>query len=110
MAAQRRTSPHSASKGCQSTPPAQHGPNALKRAYTRHKLKAGLQERPKVGSETLPRGERAPRVGVEDCQAKGSAKQVHGSFTVCGTRSANEMSAVLGFGMLVSPKLVQCFT
>jgi len=108
MAAQRHTSPYSATKGCQGTPTAQRGLNAPKRAYTRHKLKAGLQERTKFAPETLPRGERAPRVGVEVCQAKGSAKQVHGSFTGCEIISANEKSAVLGFGMFSSPKLVQC--
>jgi len=104
MAAQRRTSLHSATKGCQGTPTAQRGLNALKWAYTRHKLKAGLQERPKVAPETLPRGERAPRVGVEGCQAKGSAKQVHGSFTVCEIPSATVRKRGFGFWDACQPK------
>jgi len=105
MAAQRHTSPYSATRGCQATPTAQRGLNALKRAYTRHKLKAGLQEGTQFVPETLPRGERAPREGVEDCQPKGSAKQVHGRFTVCETILVKAESGVLGFGMQRSPKL-----
>jgi len=104
MAAQRYTSPHSATKGCQGTPTAQRGLNALRRAYMRHKLEAGLQERTKFAPETLPRGERAPRAGAKGCQAKGSAKQVHGSFTACGVLFLSETRGCFGSWVASRPK------
>ena len=52
------------------------------------KIQAGYQVRTQFAPETLPCGEHAPRVGAKGCQAKGSAKQVHGSFTACGANRA----------------------